>query len=154
MDKVITTALLTMAAVVAAVMVINTMIPVLGRSGSSVLLASAAASDRIKTDIEIIAVATVTSTVQVWIKNIGSVDVGDIQNSDVFLETSIDFTRMDYSASSSANTWRYELEGSATTWKPGNTLHVTITLGSPATGDNVVRFTTNNGDTDDESFST
>ena len=44
MDKVLVTTLLTMAAVVAAVMVVNTMLPALGRSTSAVLSSSTAAT--------------------------------------------------------------------------------------------------------------
>ena len=95
-----------MAAVVAAVMVINTMIPVLGSSGSSVLSSSSAASDRIKTNVEIIAVHSQTSTswstssISVWIKNVGAAEVLAINLSDVFVqEGTTSFQRYTYSGS-------------------------------------------------------
>ena len=155
MDKVLVTTLLTIAAVVAAVMVINTMLPALGSGGSSVLSSSGAASSQIKTNVNIIAVATETTTpaVYVWIKNVGATDVLAITKSDVFLQTPTDYIRMDYDADSEPNTWLYSIAENETVWKPGNTVKVTITLTSLAEGEYVVKFTTNNGVSDEESFS-
>ena len=155
MDKVLVTALLTMAAVVAAVMVINTMLPALGSGGSSVLSSSSAASSQIKTNVDIIAVATETTTpaVYVWIKNVGAADVLAITKSDVFLQTPSTYDRLDYDAGSSNDTWLYSIADGETVWKPGNTIKVTITPASLAEGEYVVKFTTNNGVSDEESFS-
>ena len=155
MDKVLVTTLLTMAAVVAAVMVINTMIPALGSSGSSVLSSSSAASDRIKTNVEIITVSASASTtaVHVWIKNVGSSEVLAINQSDLFYQTETTFDRLAYNDTPTASTWRYDVEGGGT-WKPHSTVHVIITLASaPASGDYLVRFVTNNGVSDEESYS-
>ena len=94
MDKVIVTALLTMAGVIGAILVINTVLPALGRSGSSVLSSSSAASDIIKTDIKIIAVEATGTSVYVWVKNVGSGNVLAISRGDAFLEdVGTSFTR-------------------------------------------------------------
>ena len=165
MDKVLTTTLLTIAAVIAAVLVINTMLPVLGSSGSSVISSSEAASDLLKTDIDIIHVSTATTTpanIYVWIKNVGAADVLAVNQSDVFLQIgTTSFDRVEYdetasttdcSASAVTGKWRYCIEESETTWKPGNTLKITITLASLAEGDYLVRYSTRNGVTDEKSF--
>ena len=151
MDKVLVTTLLTIAAVVAAVMVINTMLPALGSGGSSVLSSSSVASSQIKTNVDIIAVSTNTTTpaVYVWVKNVGATDVLAIDKSDVFLQTPTDYIRMSYNETPG---WVYIIEN-GTVWKPGNTVKVTITLTSLAEGEYVVKFTTNNGVSDEESFS-
>ena len=51
MEKAITSGLLIIASVVAAIALINAVIPALGKSSSALITANAAASDRIKTDI-------------------------------------------------------------------------------------------------------
>jgi len=153
MDKVLVTALLTMAAVVAAVMVINTMLPALGSGGSSVLSSSSAASEQLKTSIDIIAVHTDSPTVYVWIKNVGATNILAIDKADVFLQTPSDFIRMSYNDGGGDNTWRYDIAEGESTWKPGNTLEVTITSESALSGDYVVKFATYNGVSDEESFS-
>ena len=97
MDKVLVTTLLTMAAVVAAVMVVNTMLPALGRSSSAVLSSSSAAADRLKTDTEIIHVSTDTTgspeLVYAWVKNVGAADILAITSSDLFFKTDTTFDR-------------------------------------------------------------
>lgn len=67
MDKVLTTTLLTMAAVVATIMVINTMLPALGKASSSLISSTGAASDQIKTNLDVVHVATNTSTNQIFV---------------------------------------------------------------------------------------
>ena len=164
MDKVLTTTLLTMAAVVAAVMVINTMIPVIGTSGSSVLSSSGAAAEQIKTNVEIIAVhaqtTTGTSTISVWIKNVGSVEVLAIDLSDVFVqEGNTTFTRYSYQAGTldlDADEWTYEIQDGKSSWIIRATIKVTIAFNGEMgvnSRDYLVKFTTNNGIIDEESFS-
>ena len=164
MDKVIVTALLMMAAVVASVLVINSVLPALGRSGSSVLSSSRTASDIIKTDIKIIAVEANGSTVYVWIKNVGSGNVTAINRGDTFLEeVGASFTRMSYvdpgatdacaNAPAAVDSWWYCIEDAETTWKPNFTVKITMTLSAPASGDYKVKYITNNGVDDEKSFS-
>ena len=147
MDKVLVTTLLTMAAVVAAVMVVNTMLPALGRSTSAVLSSSSAASERLKTDTEIIHVATDTSgspdIVYAWIKNVGAAEITAIDSSDLFFKTSTTFDRLSYNASCSSDCWSYSIEG-ATDWDPGVTIKITINLSASLSGDYLVRFVTHN----------
>lgn len=159
MDKVLVTTLLTMAAVVAAVMVVNTMLPALGRSTSAVLSSSTAASERLKTDTEIIHVATDTTgspeIVYAWVKNVGGAEITAIDSSDLFFKTSTTFDRLSYdsSASCSAPCWTYTIEGSSdTTWSPGDTIKLTINLSTLATGDYLVRFVTHNAVSAEKDF--
>ena len=157
MDKVLVTTLLTMAAVVAAVMVVNTMLPALGRSTSAVLSSSSAASERLKTDTEIIHVATDTSgspkIVYTWVKNVGGAEITAIDSSDLFFKTSTTFDRLSYDASCSSDypCWTYSIEGD-TIWRPGATIKVTINLTTLATGDYLVRFVTHNAVSAEKDF--
>ncbi len=147
MDKVLVTTLLTMAAVVAAVMVVNTMLPALGRSTSAVLSSSTAASDRLKTDTEIIHVATDTATFKVyaWIKNTGASEITAIDSGDLFYKTSTTFDRLTPGdPGCTAPCWEYTVEGSGTVWNPGDTIKVTVHLTTLPTGHYLVRFVTRN----------
>lgn len=145
MDKVITTALLTTAAVVAAIMVINAILPSLGRSSGALTESSGSAADRIKTDIDVIHVSSSTSTSQVFVfvKNVGSHTILAISDADVFLKTATTYDRLPYG--SGAQTWSYALQGGYTAWKPGATLKITLQLTSLTSGDYEVRIITQNG---------
>lgn len=164
MDKVITTAILSIAAVLAAVMVINAMLPALGESGSSVLSSSTAASEIIKTDTEIVVVATLSTEIYVWVKNVGSLDITEIDSMDVFLEVvGTGFTRMTYDTTSvtnnctaspaSTNQWLYCYEDGETLWNPTYTIRVIIELGSTPSGDYKIQIVTGNGVSAEKSFS-
>ncbi len=149
MDKVLVTTLLTMAAVVAAVMVVNTMLPALGRSTSAVLSSSTAASDRLKTDTEIIHVATDTAAFKVyaWIKNTGASEITAIDSGDLFYKTSTTFDRLPWDDDAScpaSSCWSYSIEGGGTAWNPGDTIKVTVHLTTLPTGNYLVRFVTRN----------
>ena len=145
MDKVLVTTLLTMAAVVAAVMVVNTMLPALGRSTSAVLSSSTAASERLKTDTEIIHVATDTATFKVyaWIKNTGASEITAINSGDLFYKTSTTFDRLPHNDNACTDCWSYSIEDD-TVWSPGVTIKVTLHLTTLPTGNYLVRFVTRN----------
>ena len=135
-----------MAAVVAAVMVVNTMLPALGRSTSAVLSSSTAASDRLKTDTEIIHVATDTATFKVyaWIKNTGAAEITAINSGDLFYKTSTTFDRLPHNDDACTDCWSYSIEGGSTAWNPGDTIKVTLHLTTLPTGNYLVRFVTRN----------
>lgn len=153
MDKVIVTALLTMAAVVAAVMVVNSLIPVVGRGSSALVSSSETAAQRIKADIDIIHVASDASAneVFVWIKNVGSAEIVAIDRSDLFLRTASAYDRLPYGAG--PEYWDYIIEGGETTWRPAATSKITIHLSSLPSGEYLVRFLTYNGVVAEKPFS-
>ena len=82
MEKAITTGLFIIASVVATIALINAVIPALGKSSSALVSANSAASDRIRTDIEILHATGDTSanTVTLWVKNIGASDESEMVN--------------------------------------------------------------------------
>ena len=164
MEKVIATALLTAAAVVAAVMIINALLPSVGRGASTVQSSSEAVSSQIETDIDIIAVDANGTKVTVWIKNVGASNVLAINLSNLFIEeidtsfTSMSFDSEDTSSDCSdpvplVGSWIFCREGGATSWKPGDTVRFTMTLSIAASGDYQVQFITNNGVEAKKSFS-
>ena len=148
MDKVIVTGLLIIGSVAAAVMVIITIGPSVSNSSQSVLEIQREASNRIKTNIEVIAVAANSAGTQIdaWVKNVGVVSILGLETSDVFVVTpGSRYDAMAYAAGGD-NTWT-ELPSGAS-WNRGETLHIAITLpaGSPlASGNHMIRVSTPNG---------
>ena len=156
MDNVIVTALLIIGAVSAALVVIITIGPSMSRSSQSVVESQTEASIRIKTDIEIIAVApdSAGTSIDIWVKNVGVAPIIGLGNSDVFVVTpGTRFDSMDY-APSGDNTWK-ELPSGAS-WNRSETLHIVVTLaaGNPlATGKHAIRVSSPNGIVADRIFS-
>ena len=160
MDKVIVTGLLVTGAVAAAVIVIITIGPSIGTSSQSVVQSQSEAAKRIKTAIEIIAVAANSdgTTVDAYVKNVGVATIDALDNSDVFLILEgTRFDAMSYSTGGATLTWSGDLKESGIAWNRGDTLHVEVSLsGADVVADNlthVLRFSTPNGVTDEESFS-
>ena len=148
MDKVIVTGLLIIGSVTAAVLVIITITPTIAGTSQSMIESSREASNRIRTDIEVIAVAIdpAGTRVDAWIKNVGVASIPAISKSDVFIVTP--GTRFDYMtyATSGDNTWIEAPVG--TPWNRGDTLHIAITLPTAnplGVGDHVLKVATPNG---------
>lgn len=156
MDKVIVTGLLVIGSVTAALVVILTIGPSVSGSSQSVLESQREASIRIKTNIEIIAVAANSggTLVDAWVKNVGVASILGLDTSDVFVITpGSRFDAMAYAASGD-NTWTETPLGAS--WNRGETLHMAITLpvGSPlVTGDHMIRVSTPNGIVAERAFS-
>ena len=157
MDKVIVTALLTIGAVTAAMVVIFSIGPSVSRSSQAVAASQNEAADRISTSIEIIAVAPNAAGTQIdaWVKNVGVELISAVGKSDVFVITpGSRFDAMTYNTAGGDNTWTDSPAGSS--WNRGDTLHMVITLpaASPlATGDHRLKVSTVNGITADMTFS-
>ncbi len=155
MEKAITTGLLIIASVVATIALINAVIPALGKSSGALVTANAAASDRIKTDIEILHATGDTSakTVTFWVKNIGTTTIKDITASDIFLDTPTSVSRLSYTSGCSSDCWDYVLEGGAIDWRNSETVKFTVTLSSLASGVYSVQLSVFNGVSADKDFS-
>jgi flagellar protein FlaG len=129
MEKAITTGLMIIAGIVATLALINAVVPAVGRSSSALITANSASSDRIRTDIEIIHVASSAAggtedQILVWVKNIGSNAIKPLESSDVFLTTPSTVKRLPYG--SGAEYWDYAFEGGATAWTTGVTVKMTL----------------------------
>ena len=157
MDKVIVTALLTIGAVTAAIMVIFSIGPTISKSSQAVSESQLEASDIIRTSIEIIAVAPDAAGTQIdaWVKNVGVEPISPVNKSDVFVITpGTRFDAMTYNTAGGDDTWTDSPVGSA--WNRSDTLHIVVTLpaASPlAAGDHMLRVSTRNGVTADLTFS-
>ena len=149
LDKVLTTALLTIAAIVAAVMVVNAILPAVSTGSASIVSSSRTMADRIGTAIEIIHVAPPSDgEVRFWVKNIGKTEIQDIRNADVFVEGSSEY-RMKSSGEGTScpanpdDEWYFAYEDDNDFWIPSTTVKITICVSSGTS--TRVYFTTANG---------
>ena len=132
MDKVIVTALLTIGAVAAALVVIMAIGPSIGRSSDAVVASQTEAAERIKTSIEVIAVASnaAGTKVDAWVKNVGTESITAIDRSDLFLiQPGTRFDALAYNNDGvTTKTWYADLKESSLPWNRSDTLYITITL--------------------------
>ena len=158
MEKAIVTALLIIGSVVATVAIINAVIPAAGKGSSALLTANSDASDRIKTDIDIVFAtgSTADDTITFWIKNTGSLKINPIDASDIILTTPTTVTRIPNTGSSSSNPrWDFSIE-EGTEWARSVTVKVTMTFtgdSDVAEGVHKISMTVYNGVSAEKEFS-
>ena len=140
------------ASVIAAVAVMNAVIPAVGRGSSAILQSSAGASSRIKTDIRIVFATGDTGSDQItfWIKNVGLERIKAIDQSDLFLNTPTAVKRIPYN--SAGENWTYTVENGVD-WVQGVTVKVTVQLTQVTTGLYTIKFIVPNGGSADKEFS-
>lgn len=129
MDKAITSGLFIIASVIASIALINAVIPAVSKSSGALVTANAEAANRIRTDIEVIHVASKTSPDQVivWVKNIGLNTIKPIESGDVFLTTPTEVKRLSHGSSSGTEYWDYTIEN-GTAWTTTVTVKMTLHL--------------------------
>ena len=139
MDKVITSMLLIIAAVVATVVVVNSVLPSIQRTSSDIVAASDVLGRRLRSDVKIIETSGVVGDdfVQIWAKNVGASSIPSLTKIDVFFGESDSFERIPYDPDDTCpnpsppprteNCWQYALEND-TEWTPYATLRITIYL--------------------------
>ncbi|MHC1635620.1 MAG: hypothetical protein ACXQTS_03220 [Candidatus Methanospirareceae archaeon] len=156
-ENVITLSIVTIACVICATMLITSFYPAANRASSSVVSSSAKLSERIKTSIDIIAEVNQSSYEYVWVKNIGSVEIPNVESSDVFFGKVGDFQRIPYDESLSLTpSWNYLIENDDGDgeWDVGETINITIKYSSEiVSGDYYVKIVLYNGISDEEIFS-
>jgi len=138
-DKVITSMLLMIAAIVATVVVINAVMPSIQRTSSDIVAASDVVGNRLRSDVKIIETSGVDGedTVQIWAKNVGAANILSLEKIDVFFGETGNFGRIGYDQTSSCPNpvppprtepcFQYELEN-ASKWSPFATLRISVYL--------------------------
>jgi hypothetical protein len=119
------------AAVVAIMAIVNSVMPALSRANGSMVMTSDAISDRMSSQVEIIHATGIVSATQAdaWVKNVGASRIGPLDHADVFFGPEDGFDRIPYGGPScTAPCWDYQLEGGATEWGPTVTLQIIIYL--------------------------
>jgi archaeal flagellar protein FlaG len=127
-EKAIATMLLTVAAVVAVMAVVNAIMPALGRSSASIVASADNVDERISSQIEIVHAAGIAggSTVDAWAKNVGVIAIAPVDRVDVFFGPGDNFVRVPYGdPGCTAPCWSYTIENDVA-WNPTSTLRVTI----------------------------
>ena len=159
-EAAITTAIITIACVICAVMLISAIYPTMHRATSSVITTSAKLGERIETSVEIIAEANETSYEYVWVKNTGSSQLApsDIECSDIFFGETGNFQRLSYDADlAPAPCWNYSIENDNNgngRWDTGETVKITINCSSNiGSGDYYFKIVLYNGVSDEDTFS-
>jgi archaeal flagellar protein FlaG len=153
-DKVIVTVLLIIGGVVASFAILNGVMPALERSSSAISSATNQVGDQIRSQIEIINVSSSGSTVQLWVKNVGTSDIGSVEYSDVFISHDGNINRIAHGSSGTVLPyWTYQLGGNSTVWGRTVTNEISINLAAPlAPGLYQVKVVIPNGISDETTF--
>jgi archaellum component FlaG (FlaF/FlaG flagellin family) len=170
MDKVLSTILLVVAAVICVTLVINAVYPAIMSSSGAVSSASARMSDRVRSQVEIIHAAGELDEdgnwqdtnsnnyfdVFVWVKNIGSEPVDDVKRCDVFLNGNQTvwawIPHVDY-AEGVFPQWDYVIENGSE-WSTATTLKIEVSYETAlSSGEYRIKTLIPNGVSDDYYFS-
>ena len=153
MEKVITTAMLVIASLIAAIALINAVLPATGKSASALATANSEAAKRIKTDIDVIyATGTTSGTITIWVKNVGAQIIKSVKDSDIIIIKPNGASRLSYESGCSSECWDFTLEDSATDWTTAVTVKFTVTT-EVAVGNYSVSVAAPNGITAVKDFS-
>ncbi len=149
--------MLTIAAIVAIVAVVNAVLPSVGRTSGALVSASGVVQDRIASQIDIVHATGQDGNpeARVWVKNIGASTVDPLERVDVFFGPDGDFQRIPHGdAGCTAPCWESTFENGTQTWEPTSTVRITIHAeANLATGTTYyVKVVTPNGITDSKFF--
>lgn len=158
--EVITTAILIMASVIAAVAFVNAVLPSVYELSHSYNSVARNMEDQLKTDIEIIFVYPDDEgegdNVSLWIKNVGSSEIPftQLKYCDIFLSSSNQFINPDFESELDPS-WEYvPMTANDDMWSRGETIKVTIKSGIPLqTGKYQISFYLYNGVSVSDTFS-
>jgi hypothetical protein len=157
LDKILVTIFLTIAGVVTAVLLFNTIYPAVIESGTAMTGMEGRIDERLKSQIEIIHATgkSTNSDVSAWVKNIGSLRISAIERCDIFFGLEGDFARIPYGSDEDPPYWEYALEGDDTEWDSSATLKILIRYGGsfPPAGRYFLKVVLPNGVSDEYYFS-
>jgi flagellar protein FlaG len=158
-EEAISTAILTVATIIAALVLVNAMYPSLYSASGSILSMNDRTAERIRTDLTVLTEWYPLShpaddiCLEAWVKNTGSTTITakDLQESDLFL-----YTGNRISVRIAADDWDSELlngDGDAS-WGPTETLHLTVHFDPAGSGTGTwrLRLTLPNGVYAEDSF--
>jgi hypothetical protein len=156
-EKAITTALLIIAGVVCMIFVFNSVYPMVNRSSQAMVSMAEQVDERMKSRINIVHAANSANrtSIYLWIKNVGTQRIVNVNESDLFFGQDSNFDRVPYKGDAEGYypQWDYNLEND-TEWSTSATLKVTITYSSdPGSGTYFAKFIIPNGISDDFYFS-
>jgi hypothetical protein len=156
-DKAITTALLIIAGVVCMIFVFNSVYPMVNRSSQAMVSMAEQVDERMKSRINIVHAANSANRtyVYLWVKNVGTQRITNVDESDLFLGPSDNFSRIPYyeDAVGDFPQWDFYLEND-TEWQTSATIKITVTYDTdPGAGTYFTKFIIPNGISDEFYFS-
>ena len=147
-EEAITTAILTVATIIAALVLVNAMYPALYSASGSILSMNDRSADRLKTEMTVLTEWYPSGRpadlgLQVWLKNTGSTTItaADMGKADTFLYIGGgNGTRVP--ATGATDYWTYTiLSGNGdTNWDPGETIQVTVHYAATGLSPGTLRY--------------
>ena len=142
MDKIIATVFLIIGTVAGSVLLINSVLPTIVHTADSLRETQRDTAERIRTSIDILVVEQAPDdgdSLILWVKNVGSTRIENIQDSDLFVDTPVGTELLSHGTAYLPMTWNYCLESQAgcllgTVWKPAVTMKVMITMANLVPG--------------------
>lgn len=153
--EVITSAILVIVSVIAAVAFVNAVLPSVYGLSDSYNSVAHNMEDQFKTDIDIIFIYSEEDNVSVWIKNVGSssIPLSQLKYCDVFIISSSNYWNPGFESNSTPS-WKYTLEnGDGNTWNRGETIKASIELGALPSDIYKITFFLYNGVSTSDTFS-
>ncbi len=149
--------MLTVAAIVAIVAVVNAVLPSVSRTSGALVSASGVVEDRIASQIDIVHAtgANGSPDAKIWAKNIGASTIDPMERADVFFGPADDFQRIPQgTAGCTAPCWEYTYENSTIAWEPTSTVRITVHADANLTTGTTyyVKVVTPNGISDSKFF--
>jgi hypothetical protein len=152
-DKAITTALLIIAGVVCMIFVFNSVYPMVNRSSQAMVSMAEQVDERMKSRINIVHGTNNAGRTEVylWVKNVGTQRITNIDDCDLFFGQEDAFERIPHTddAGGGYPQWDYEIEND-TEWTTSATIKITITYsGDPGAGTYYAKLIIPNGISDE-----
>lgn len=139
------------------IFVFNSVYPMVNRSSQAMVSMAEQVDERMKSRINVVHAASSANRTEVylWVKNIGTQRIVNVESSDLFFGQEGDFERIPHvdDAVGGYPSWDYSLEND-TQWLTSATIKITITYSSdPGAGTYYVKFIIPNGISDEYYFS-
>lgn len=154
-NEVITSAILIIVSVIAAVSFVNAILPSVYGLSDSYNSVARNMEDQFKTDVEIIFIYPEGNHVSVWIKNVGSsnIPLSQLQHCDIFILSSSNYWNPGFESNSTPS-WEYTLEnGVGDAWDHGETIKAAIELDALPSDIYQITFFLYNGVSTSDTFS-
>ncbi|MDD4858698.1 MAG: hypothetical protein PHR56_00620 [Dehalococcoidales bacterium] len=157
MEKAITTALLIITGVICMIFVFNSVYPMINRSSHAMVSMADTIDERMKSRVNIVHATNSSDrrTIYIWVKNVGTSRIVDVESTDVFFGLETNFARIPHESDAGGvyPQWAYTIEND-TEWKASATVKITITYTvAPSSGTYYIKVIIPNGIEDEYYFS-